>query len=80
MAERNSPALTFSASSSLGKRDCQMIEGLMLGKLNKEIAFELGLGVGTIKAYMHRVYRKIGVTNRTQCAVWGTINHEALRQ
>ncbi len=74
MAERNSPALTFSASSSLGKRDRQMIEGLMLGKLNKEIAFELGLCEGTIKEYMHRVYRKLGVTNRTQCAVWGTIN------
>ncbi len=80
MAERNSPGSTSSALSSLGKRDRQMIEALTRGMMNKEIAFELGLCEGTIKEYMHRVYQKIGVTNRTQCAVWGTINHEALRR
>ncbi len=75
MNETSSPASISSAlSSRLGKRDRQMIEALTRGMLNKEIAFELGLGEGTIKEYMHRVYRKIGVTNRTQCAVWGTIN------
>ncbi len=69
----SSPASISSASYSLGKRDRQMIEGLMRGMLNKEIAFELGLCEGTIKEYMWRVFRKIGVTNRTQCALWGMV-------
>ena len=38
------------------------------GKLNKEIAHELGLTTGTVKQYMRIVLRKRGVTNRTELA------------
>jgi DNA-binding NarL/FixJ family response regulator len=38
-------------------------------KLNKEIAYELHLAEGTIKEYLNRIFRKVGVTNRTELAV-----------
>jgi DNA-binding CsgD family transcriptional regulator len=38
------------------------------GRRNKEIAAELFLSVGTVEAYLSRVYRKLGVRTRTELA------------
>jgi two-component system nitrate/nitrite response regulator NarP len=38
-------------------------------KLNKEIAHELHLTEGTVKEYLHRIFRKLGTKNRTELAV-----------
>ncbi len=51
-------------------REVQLLDLLVQGKLNKEIAFELGVTPGTVKAYLYRLYRKISVQTRTQAAVW----------
>jgi two-component system nitrate/nitrite response regulator NarP len=45
-------------------------------KLNKEIAYELHLSEGTIKEYLHRIFRKLGVKNRTDLAIWSLANQE----
>jgi hypothetical protein len=37
-----------------------------VGSSNKEIAHVLGLSEGTIKVHLHRIYQRIGVSNRTQ--------------
>jgi DNA-binding NarL/FixJ family response regulator len=39
-------------------------------KLNKEIAHELRLSEGTIKEYLNRIFRKLGMKNRTELALW----------
>jgi DNA-binding NarL/FixJ family response regulator len=39
-------------------------------KLNKEIAHALHLTEGTIKEYLNRIFRKLGISNRTELAVW----------
>jgi DNA-binding NarL/FixJ family response regulator len=39
-------------------------------KLNKEIAHELHLAEGTIKEYLNRIFRKLGISNRTELAIW----------
>ena len=54
----------------LSFREKQIIELVQQAKLNKEIAHELHLTEGTIKEYLNRIFRKVGVTNRTQLAVW----------
>jgi DNA-binding NarL/FixJ family response regulator len=36
------------------------------GRLNKQIAGELGVTEATVKAHMTAIFRKLGVTNRTQ--------------
>jgi DNA-binding NarL/FixJ family response regulator len=39
------------------------------GKLNKEIAFDLGVTEATVKAHVTQILRKLGVHTRTQAAV-----------
>ena len=46
------------------------IAGLVAqGLRNKEIAAELGITEGTVKVYLHGIYGKLGVENRTELAV-----------
>jgi DNA-binding NarL/FixJ family response regulator len=45
-------------------------------KQNKEIAYRLHLSEGTVKEYLNRIFRKLGVSNRTELAVWA-LTHRA---
>ena len=54
----------------LSFRERQVVNLVAQAKLNKEIANELHLTEGTIKEYLNRIFRKLGVTNRTELAVW----------
>ena len=63
-------------SKELTFREKQIIQLVYQAKLNKEIAYELHLSEGTIKEYLHRVFRKVGVKNRTDLAVWGLAHRE----
>lgn len=42
---------------------------LAVGKLNKQIASELGITEATVKVHMSTILRKLGVQNRTQVAL-----------
>jgi len=46
----------------------RVLVGLCEGKLNKQIAYELGITEATIKAHVTQVLRKLGANNRTQAA------------
>jgi DNA-binding NarL/FixJ family response regulator len=39
------------------------------GLLNKQIAYELSISEATVKAHMTAIFRKLGVTNRTQAVL-----------
>lgn len=39
---------------------------LAQGKSNKEIAYQLGLSINTVKMYVHRLYLKLNVACRSQ--------------
>jgi len=54
----------------LSFREKQVVNLVCKAKLNKEIAHELHLAEGTIKEYMNRIFRKLGVSNRTELAMW----------
>jgi DNA-binding NarL/FixJ family response regulator len=58
-------------------REKQVIELVCQGKLNKEIAFQLCLTEGTIKEYLHRIFVKVDVSNRTELAVWAVTQPES---
>jgi DNA-binding NarL/FixJ family response regulator len=57
--------------TQLSLRERQIIELIQQAKSNKEIAHELCLTVGTVKEYVYHIFRKLGVANRTQLAIWG---------
>jgi len=54
----------------LSSREKQVVKLIQQAKLNKEIAYELNLTEGTIKEYLNRIFRKLGVKNRTELAIW----------
>jgi two-component system nitrate/nitrite response regulator NarL len=57
------------ARPALAPRERQLIRFVRQGLRNREIANELGVTEGTVKAYLHSVFDKLGVKNRTELAL-----------
>jgi len=57
--------------SPLTPRQQDVLDLLVQGKTNKEIALALGLGEGTVKIHMAAIFRYFGVNNRAAAAVAG---------
>jgi len=57
---------------SLTYDEQRLLRLVMGGGTNKEIAAQLGLQEQTVKNHLSRVYRKIGVRNRLQLAIYGS--------
>lgn len=55
--------------ASLAPRERQLIGFVRKGMRNREIAEELGVTEGTVKAYLHAIFEKLGVSNRTELAI-----------
>jgi len=53
----------------LSSRQQQIVYLICRAKTNKEIAYELCLTEGTVKEYLHQIFRKLHVTNRTELAL-----------
>lgn len=55
-------------------RERQVLKQLSFGLSNKEIAQTLGISYETVKEHVQHVLRKLGVSDRTQAAVWAVRN------
>jgi DNA-binding NarL/FixJ family response regulator len=55
--------------ASLSPAQLRILMGLRRGMRNKEIAFEMKVSEVTVKCYMTTMFRKLGVTNRTQALI-----------
>src|SRR5688572_31003894 len=55
---------------TLDTRSQRMLELLAQGAGSKLIAKELGYQDGTMRVHLHNLYRKIGVANKTEAAIW----------
>jgi transcriptional regulator EpsA len=86
-AFRRIPALPLAAAAGaareganvldLSARELEVLESICRGKTNLDIAAVLDISPFTVKNHVQRIFRKIGVTNRTQAAARYT---EAVRQ
>ena len=54
--------------ASLTTREREVLELVASGAANKRIACALGMTEHTVKFHLGSVYRKLGVTNRTEAA------------
>ena len=52
----------------LSQRELEVLQLVALGKTNKEIAQQLVVAPGTVKAHTSHIYRKLDVNNRTEAA------------
>ncbi len=55
-------------SSDLTSRELQVLEEIVRGKSNKEIASALQISEATVKSHINNILGKLGVTDRTQAA------------
>jgi two-component system nitrate/nitrite response regulator NarL len=68
---------------TLSSREIEILQCLMKGSSNKQIARELGLADATVKVHIKAILRKVRLVNRTQAAIWArehlppTANYEA---
>jgi DNA-binding NarL/FixJ family response regulator len=58
-----------SGAASLTPTQLKVLNGVCSGRLNKQIAHDLGIAEATVKAHMTALMRKLNVRNRTQVAV-----------
>ena len=54
---------------TLAPRERQIANLVGQGMRNREIAKTLGMSEGTIKVYLHTIYQKLGIENRTELAL-----------
>jgi len=52
--------------NELSEHQKNILSLLARGHANKSIAFELGISEGTVKQHIHSIYKKLGITSRTQ--------------
>lgn len=55
--------------ASLTPTQLKVLIGVMAGRLNKQIAYDLGISEATVKAHMTAILKKLDVHNRTQAVL-----------
>jgi DNA-binding NarL/FixJ family response regulator len=64
------PRLGQDIEVPLTQRESEVLRQMAQGLTNKEIAKMLGISYETVKEHVQHILRKIGVSDRTQAAVW----------
>lgn len=64
------PRVPVDIEAPLTKRENEVLKQLAFGLTNKEIAQALGISYETVKEHVQHILRKVGVSDRTQAAVW----------
>jgi DNA-binding NarL/FixJ family response regulator len=55
--------------ATLTPQQLRVLQMVRQGKLNKQIAYELGVGETTVKAHVSEILRKLNVASRTQAVI-----------
>lgn len=64
------PRMAADVEVPLTQRESEVLKQLAHGLTNKEIGQTLGISYETVKEHVQHILRKIGVSDRTQAAVW----------
>lgn len=60
--------MTLPVQAELTQRQQRILDLLQAGKVNKEVARELDIGLGTVKQHIVAIFKKLKVRNRTAAA------------
>ena len=63
------PTIAVGEEASLTSREEEVLRLLAKGRRSKEIAEELGMGVGTVNTHVRHIYEKLHVRSRTEAVV-----------
>jgi DNA-binding NarL/FixJ family response regulator len=70
VAGRGRPAKTQAEASVLSDREVEILRLVANGASNKEAAARLGISVNTVRVHVHDIFRKLGISSRTQAALY----------
>lgn len=59
-------------NAGLSERELEVLALVAAGRPNKIVARELAISEKTVKAHLTNIFQRIGVTDRTQAALWAT--------
>ena len=79
MAQEWDPSEFLGSVVGLSPRESGVLQVVVIGHSNQEIAEKLYLRVNSVKTYIRSTYRKIGVLSRGQAIVWA-IQHGFLTE
>jgi DNA-binding NarL/FixJ family response regulator len=68
------PGTTPANHPPLTKREHDILCSIVDGLTNKEIGEKFGISAETVKEHVQHLFRKLGVSDRTQAAVWAVRN------
>lgn len=60
--------------TSLNEREDEMLRQMAFGSTNQQIATTMKISYESVKIYVHQILQKLGVTDRTQAALWAVRN------
>lgn len=75
MNERIAQEKEKSEEERLTRREVEVLKLLAEGLFNKEIAYKLSISEKTVKNHVSNIFKKIGVFDRTQAAVYAIKNN-----
>lgn len=64
-------AAPASAERAASARELEVLHWVSIGKSNEEVGKILGISGGTVKSHLQRIYKLLGVSNRTQAVSRG---------
>lgn len=73
--ESKTKVFTEQEDDALTRRELEVLKLLAEGLFNKEIAYKLSISEKTVKNHVSSIFKKIGVSDRTQAAVYAIKNN-----
>ena len=64
------PRVSIDVEAPLTQRESEVLRQMAFGLTNKEIALALNISYETVKEHVQHILHKVGVSDRTQAAVW----------
>lgn len=59
----------------LSNRETEVLSHISVGETNKEIARKMNISDETVRGHIKSIFRKTGMENRTQAALWALSRH-----
>lgn len=69
-AERPVPGVDLGEEPPLTSREVEVLDLIAQGLSTDQIGAELYLSRNSVKTHTRKLYRKLGVTSRTEAAIW----------
>lgn len=72
------PSEAGGRTTKLTPREAEVVGLIAKGRTNPQIATAMGIKASSVKEYLHRIFGKVHVTNRTELAMWEIRRQEPL--